>query len=401
MASIQNLASGVLASDISSSATSLSVNCGEGSSSTLTAVWPPAPFYITVMPAYPTVGVANSLDSEIMLVSALSASDNVVTMTVSRGQRGTTAKAFSEGAIITNGIYTADMDYAQAVGRSFFSATLTNSITGSYTVSDSMLPNTPEDGMSIRVVFGGIQEDTTFPPKLRLNSGSYYNIYAGNNLRSDAGDTATYAMVKSGVIYELTYYNGAWYVLNLVANSSIVSDNIDWATISSAQLAEASGGWVLLGEASSSTAIKYIKVEWSKPYYDLKFVCSSQSTAVGDVYISPKSASGGKLSMSGGVRLGASSDTVVIAQSETWDGNIMVLNQTEEYMSYNIQGQSIRHSSGDWRNWQVWGSQDGVYHRMNFWSGRQNNSTETKALQFETNGYMTNAYLAVWGRCPY
>lgn len=230
MASIQNLASGVLASDISSSATSLNVNCGEGSSSTLTAVWPSAPFYITVMPAYPTLGVANSLNSEIMLVSALSASDNVVTMTVSRGQRGTTAKTFSEGAIITNGIYTADMDYAQAVGKSFFPATLTNSITGSYTISDSMLPNTPEDGMSIRVVFGGIPEDTTPTPKLRLNSGSYYNIYAGNNLSSDVGDTTTKAMVKSGVIYELTYYNGAWYVLNLVANSSIVSDNIDFTT---------------------------------------------------------------------------------------------------------------------------------------------------------------------------
>lgn len=230
MASIQNLASGVLVSDIGGSDTSLNVNCGEGSSSTLTAVWPSAPFYITVMPAYPTLGVANSLNSEIMLVSALSASDNVVTMTVSRGQRGTTAKAFSEGAIITNGIYTADMDYAQAVGKSFFPATFTDSITGSYTISDSMLPNTPEDGMSIRVVFEGIQEDTTATPKLRLNSGSYYNIYAGNNLSSDVGDTTTKAMVKGGVIYELTYYNGAWYVLNLVASSSITSDNVDWAT---------------------------------------------------------------------------------------------------------------------------------------------------------------------------
>ena len=230
MASIQNLASGVLVSDISSSATSLSVNCGEGSSSTLTAVWPSVPFYITVMPAYPTVGVANSLDSEIMLVSALSASDNVITMTVSRGQRGTTAKAFSEGAIITNGIYTADMDYAQAVGKSFFSATLTDYYTGAYTVSDSMLPNTPEDGMSIRVVFGTSWAGTSVTLKLRLNSGSYYNIYAGNSLRPGVGTATTKAVVKSGVIYELTYYNGAWYVLNLIANFGIVSDNINFAT---------------------------------------------------------------------------------------------------------------------------------------------------------------------------
>ena len=273
MASIQNLASGVLASDISSSATSLGVNCGEGSSSTLTAVWPSAPFYITVMPAYPALGVANSLNSEIMLVSALSASDNVVTMTVSRGQRGTTAKAFSEGAIITNGIYTADMDYAQAVGRSFFSATLTNSITGSYTVSDSMLPNTPEDGMSIRVVFGGIQEDTTFTPKLRLNSGSYYNVYAGNNLRSDAG-TATGAMVKSGVIYELTYYNGAWYVLNLVASSSIVSDNIDFTTIS--------------GQALSDLMTSIVKtIYWTGPYACVSKIERIGNLVIYDMYATP------------------------------------------------------------------------------------------------------------------
>lgn len=274
MASIQNLASGVLVSDIGGSDTSLNVNCGEGSSSTLTAVWPSAPFYITVMPAYPALGVANSLNSEIMLVSALSASDNVVTMTVSRGQRGTTAKAFSEGAIVTNGIYTADMDYAQAVGKSFFSATFTNSITGTYTISDSMLPNTPEDGMSIRVVFEGVPEDTTPTPKLRLNSGSYYNIYAGNNLSSDVRDTTTKAMVKGGVIYELTYYNGAWYVLNLVASSSITSDNVDWATISGKTLSDLMAGIVKT-------------IYWTGPYNCVAKIERIGNLVIYDMYATP------------------------------------------------------------------------------------------------------------------
>ena len=124
MASTQNLASGVLYADINSSATSLSVSCGSGSSSTLTSVWPSTPFYITVMPSMPVAGVANSLDSEVMKVSAISASNNVITMTVVRGQRGTTAKAFSTGAIVTNGIYMDDiLDRIYPVGSIYMSAT--------------------------------------------------------------------------------------------------------------------------------------------------------------------------------------------------------------------------------------------------------------------------------------
>ena len=185
-----------------------------------------------------------------------------------------------------------------------------------------------------------------------------------------------------------------------LAAGAVKSQNVDWSTISSSQLAEVSGGWVLLGEAEQSSG-KSGTVSWTQPYHDLKFVCSGQTTAVGDVYVSPLSSSGSKLYNSGGVRLGASSDTVVVAQSETWDGNIMVINQTEVSMSYNIQGQSIRHTLTDWRNWQVWGSQNGNYSRSNFWAGRQNSGTETMGLRWETNGTFSNLYLAVWGRCPY
>ena len=104
----KDLASGTLSSSISASSTSISVSCGSGSDLALLAVWPTTPFYITVMPANPSASVPNSLDSEIMKVSVLNASGGIVNMSVSRGQRGTTAKAFSAGDIVSHAIYAED-----------------------------------------------------------------------------------------------------------------------------------------------------------------------------------------------------------------------------------------------------------------------------------------------------
>lgn len=130
MANSKNLSSGVLASNISSSDTSISVNTGSGSSSDLIAVWPDTPFYITVMPYLPAIGVANSLDSEIMLVTALSSDGLTVEMTVTRGQKNTNTRAFNTGAVVTNGIYTDDtndfIDKIYPVGTVYTSTALTS-----------------------------------------------------------------------------------------------------------------------------------------------------------------------------------------------------------------------------------------------------------------------------------
>lgn len=104
----KDLASGTLSSSTSASSTSISVSCGSGSDLALLTVWPTTPFYITVMPANPSASVPNSLDSEVMRVSALNANDGIVNMAVSRGQRGTTAKAFSAGDIVSHAIYAED-----------------------------------------------------------------------------------------------------------------------------------------------------------------------------------------------------------------------------------------------------------------------------------------------------
>lgn len=209
-----NLAAAQIPSAITASQTSITVDASES------ALFPTVPFFATIMPAG---GVPNTLNSEIVQVTAINTTSGVLTIT--RAQRGTTAKAQDEGAVIMNGVYIEDLAQAQAVSKSFFSAKLSSSV---YYIQDARLTTTPENGDSIRVVFGLNWKSGT--PKLSLNSGTPYNIYAGNNLTASHGTTNTPAMVKSGIIYELTYYNGAWYILNLTANSSITSDNVDWAT---------------------------------------------------------------------------------------------------------------------------------------------------------------------------
>lgn len=104
----KNLASGKLASNISASTTSISVYVGSGSSTTIKNVWPSTPFYVTIMPDNPVAGVPNSLDSEIVKVTAVGTSSSNTTLTVTRGQRNTTAKAFTAGAIVSNASYADD-----------------------------------------------------------------------------------------------------------------------------------------------------------------------------------------------------------------------------------------------------------------------------------------------------
>lgn len=192
------------------------------------------PFFATIMPA-PATRVPDRDDSEIVKVTNISfvhGRQFPLQFTVERAQRGTSAKTFNEGAIIMNGVYVEDLEQSQAVGKSFFSATLTSSV---YYIQDARLKTTPENGDSIRVVFGS--NWTSGTPKLSLNSGTAYNIYAGNNLSSSAGTATTAALVKTGIIYELTYYNSAWYILNLNADSSITPGQLASSAVTNAKLA--------------------------------------------------------------------------------------------------------------------------------------------------------------------
>ena len=106
----KNLVSGTLADDITTSTTNILVHIADNiSAQGITDFFPNPPFYITIMPKTPTIGVANRLDSEIIKITNVG-HDQVgnAALTGVRAQRDTTAKAFSTGDIVTVGSYCDD-----------------------------------------------------------------------------------------------------------------------------------------------------------------------------------------------------------------------------------------------------------------------------------------------------
>lgn len=101
MAIVRNLATVKTTAGITSSATSIPVNRVDVFGTSQTTL--DKPFYVTIMPASGDEP-ANSTNSEIVLVTGISGTN----LTVTRGQRSTTAKAFNSGAIVTMGIYAED-----------------------------------------------------------------------------------------------------------------------------------------------------------------------------------------------------------------------------------------------------------------------------------------------------
>lgn len=107
---VKNLVSGVLEQSITTSTTNVLVKIAENvDSSGIQSFFPTPPFYITIMPKAPAVGVANRLDSEILQVTAVgNGQSGNASLTCVRGQRDTTAKAFDVGSIVTVGVYADD-----------------------------------------------------------------------------------------------------------------------------------------------------------------------------------------------------------------------------------------------------------------------------------------------------
>lgn len=92
MANRKNIANGILAANLTTSATTMTLETGYGSG------MPAVPFSLTITP---TGQLSTAGNSEIVTVTARSGD----TLTITRAQKGTTAKAFTAGAVVANGIY--------------------------------------------------------------------------------------------------------------------------------------------------------------------------------------------------------------------------------------------------------------------------------------------------------
>jgi len=97
MANKANLANSVLFAPLSDSDTTLTVYTGDG------ALFPATPFFLTLSPKNKW---SRKINSEIVEVTAKSGD----TFTITRAQKGTTAKEFSYGDLVANGIYKEDLD---------------------------------------------------------------------------------------------------------------------------------------------------------------------------------------------------------------------------------------------------------------------------------------------------
>lgn len=185
MASVKNLASGTLVSGINVGDTTLTVAVGSGTSEQLLAVWPTPPFYITVAPDSPASGVSNVLDSEIMSVTAIAHSSGNIVMTVTRAQRGTTAKAFNANAIVTNAIYADD---AVLLG-----------------------PNGTTESPSPWIQTGDIEDGAVTASKLDYGSIGTYYIFGSTTATTITswenkvleGTTCTFSNADVGGVYEI------------------------------------------------------------------------------------------------------------------------------------------------------------------------------------------------------
>lgn len=241
-----NLANAKLTADLTSSATSVTVDDA--------SVFPSPTFYATLMPGDE---MSNENNSEIVKVTAV----NSNTFTIARAQRGTTARAFATGSVLTNGSYIEDLEYAQSVGRTAFNTSYLN---GVYTITTNtdMLPSTPEDGMRITIK---VNTDSAGTPGLDLRgNGSIYSIYTGVQFNEDYYNDP--AVLYSGKMYDLEFNNGSWYATNVAAQ--ITADDMDdtyagtFAYLSGNQVTPSSNVFVYTNNIDDG-AVTSDKLDWT------------------------------------------------------------------------------------------------------------------------------------------
>ena len=220
---VKDLVSGVLAESITTSTTNILVTIAQSIGRPgILAFFPTPPFYITIMPKSPIIGVANRLDSEILKVTAVG-NDQVgnAALTCVRGQRDTTVKAFSAGDIVTVGVYTDD---AVLLGG-----------TGTTETETPWIKPSDVDWSKfgiIAVTGTGNTITTSAGQRLPLDTISYSrgNFTVNNGIV--IGDGISYVEISANVFYEKNTYNYGW--------AMIRKNNVE---IMPRSIADCSGGY--------------------------------------------------------------------------------------------------------------------------------------------------------------
>lgn len=185
-------------------------------------------FYATIMPSDDMSRLSNS---EIVKCSY----NNATTLTIERAQRGTTAKSFNAGAILTNGIYVEDLAQVQSVGNTVFSTTYS---AGVYTISsdNDKLPSSPTTGMRITVKFGANNSGAASSLKLQ-STGASAPIVTGAVINGGSKSVGITPILYSNEIHELVYDGTNWVVEDILSGSGatglIDTDNIENGAIDS------------------------------------------------------------------------------------------------------------------------------------------------------------------------
>lgn len=206
----KNLANTTITGAITSSDTSITVDDA--------TVFPSGYFYATLMPSSEMSTFSNS---EIVLVTNISSN----TLTIARGQKNTTARAFSAGAIITNGIYTEDLDFAQSVGKKIFSATWGGQESPYYKITDDMLKVVPDEGTSIRAIFDTDYASGTARLSINESTSGVATVSGSNISITDAENLAPVDVKFKGDTFQQTYSGINTAFLNQSLNTNYSSSN--------------------------------------------------------------------------------------------------------------------------------------------------------------------------------
>lgn len=187
---VKNLVSGVLAQSITTSTTNVLVKIAENvDSSGVQSFFPTPPFYITIMPKTPAVGVANRLDSEILQVTAVGNDQSGnASLTCVRGQRDTTAKAFDVGSIVTVGVYADDAVFLGGEGSAVGTPAPwieTSDIKNRAITTDKIADNAVTSDNVNWATFDGSWHNITLNSDITVGNANF--IHANNRWRYENG----------------------------------------------------------------------------------------------------------------------------------------------------------------------------------------------------------------------